>query len=153
MPAPASLWQRRPARRSGAGRGGARTPGYPRLLRPAPTRSARTSGPRRGPALPLAEGACPPSFLPSARGTNGRAGMVTFRTLKVSSMVPRPASPRSARPAHECSLHGPLTKLTLGSQALFLDNFLACCYSSDLTAGTTFYAQSEQSSYTRRKIL
>lgn len=134
----ASLWQRRAG---GAGRGA-----LPRLLRPRPTAPL--------PAPRICRGCGEPDCLPSGRGRSSNAGMVTFRILEISSMGP--ASP-SACPAHEGSWNLPVTKLTLGCPGCLsvqnLHNFLPCCYSPDLTARTTFCAQSEQSSYTTRKIL
>lgn len=125
-----------------AGRGGERSPGCS-------GRAPRLRSPPR-----ICRGCGEPACLPSGRGRSSNAGMVTFRILEISSMGP--ASP-SACPAHEGSLNLPVTKLTLGCPGCLsvqnLHNFLPCCYSPDLTARTTFCAQSEQSSYTTRKIL
>lgn len=73
------------ARRGGPGRG---CSGRPRA-RQGPLRPPRCLPPglRRCRSL---QGACLPS---TSGGTNGRAAMVTFRSLKFSWMVPRPASP------------------------------------------------------------
>lgn len=140
------------ARRGGPGRGGA----APAAPAPGRVRSARPAASRRGSgAARSLQGACLPS---TSGGTNGRAAMVTFRSLKISWMVPRPASPSlvpyAPLTSAVCAAHWPNSPLVprlhfcpKPGQLFGLLLFVK------LNSRTIFYALSEQSSCTTRKIL